>query len=102
MLADRRFFAKCHGKEENDSAGRGKNSVWWKVLHGKAVVEDLESFVTTVAKSKYPDFIIESFKIAETCKATKHLNKLNEKNSHKTAQYTQVSSITAQVSSYHY
>ena len=102
MLADCRFFATSHGKEENDSVGGGKNSVWWKVLQGKAVVEDLELFVTTVAKSKYPDFLIERFKIAETCKATKHLNKLNEKNSHKTAQYTQVSSITAQVSSYHY
>ena len=83
MPADWIFFATSHGKEENDGAGGDvKNSVWQKVLQGKSVVGDLESLVT-LAKSKYPEFIIEEFKTAEICEATKHLTKRYEKHSKK-------------------
>ena len=83
MPADWNFFATSHGKGDNDGAGRDvKNSVWRKVLQGKSVVGDLGSFVT-LAKSKYPEFIIEGFKTAEICEATKHLAKQYEKHSKK-------------------
>ena len=59
-------------KAENDGGGGDiKKIVWQKMLHGKTVVGNLESFIT-VAKSKYPDFIIEEFKTAEICEKTKH------------------------------
>ena len=48
------------------------------MLQGKSVVGGPELFVT-LAKGKYPKFIIEGFKTAETCEATKHLAKWHEK-----------------------
>ena len=72
MPADLSFFTTSHDKAENDGAGGDmKKIVWQKMLHGKTVVGNLESFIT-VAKSKYPDFIIEEFKTAEICEKTKH------------------------------
>ena len=83
MPADWNFFAISHDKGENDGAGGDvRNSVQRKVLQGKSVVGDLETFVT-LAKSKYPEFIIERFKTAEICEATKHLAKQYEKHSKK-------------------
>ena len=83
MPADWNFFTTSHCKGGNDGAGGDvKNSVWWKVLQGKSAVGDLELFFT-LAKSKYPEFIIEGFKTAEICEATKYLAKQYEKHSKK-------------------
>ena len=72
MPADWNFFVTLHGKGENDGAGGDvKNAVWRKVLQNKAVVGDLESFVS-IAKEKFPNFVIEGFKLNEICDATKH------------------------------
>ena len=53
-----------------------------KGASGKISFGDLESFVT-LAKSRYPKLIIEGFKRADICKATKHLAKWYEKHSKK-------------------
>ena len=81
MPADWNFFATSHGKGENDGAGGDvKNAVWRKVLQNKAVVADLESFVS-LAKAKFPSFTIEGFTSTETCNATRHLPEQYEKHS---------------------
>ena len=54
MPADLNFFMTSHRKGENNSAGADiKNAVWRKILQNKAVVQDLESFVS-VAKEQFP------------------------------------------------
>ena len=81
MPADWNFFATSHGKGENDGAGGDvKNAVWRKVLQNKVVVGDLETFVS-VAKAKFPNFIIEGFKSEEISNAVDHLPDRYEKHS---------------------
>ena len=81
MRADWNFFSTSHGKGENDGAGGDvKNVVWRKVLQNKAVVADLESFVS-LAKAKFPSFTIEGFTSTEICNATRHLPERYEKHS---------------------
>ena len=65
----------------NDSAGGDvENAVWREVLQNKAVVQDLESFVS-VAKEKFPNFAVEGFKSNEICDATKDLPERYKKHS---------------------
>ena len=79
MPADWNFSATSHGKGENDGTGGDvKNAVWRKVLQNKAVVADLESFVS-LAKAKFPSFTIEGFTSTEICNAIRHLPERYEK-----------------------
>ena len=59
--ADWNFFATAHGKGENDGVGGDvKNAVWRKTLQQKEVVTSCEEFVS-VAKKKFPYFVIAFF-----------------------------------------
>ena len=83
MVAEKNYFSSNAWHNFAKGAGAGgdvKNAVWRKVLQNKAVVEDLEFFVS-IAREKFPNFAIEGFKSNEICDATKHLPEHYKKHS---------------------
>ena len=59
--ADWNFVVTAHGKSGNDGVGIDlKNAVWCKTLQQKEVVTSCGEFVS-VAKKKFPDFVIAFF-----------------------------------------